>query len=64
MAKNNDSHIFEKSLFRDTFTNKVMDEYANNQQAFEKLLNSDKTYFEIVYSTLAKELYNNLRGIQ
>ncbi|HHF7032421.1 type I restriction endonuclease subunit R [Streptococcus mutans] len=63
MAKNNDVNIFEKSLFRDTFTNKIIDEYASNQQAFEKLLNSDKAYFEIVYSTLAKELYNSLKSM-
>ncbi|WP_214779901.1 DEAD/DEAH box helicase family protein [Exiguobacterium sp. s22] len=61
MAKNNSSEMFENNLFKDIFQDKVMEEYAQNQNAFEKLVGSDENYYNVVYSLLAKDLYKWFR---
>ncbi|MBP1040984.1 type I restriction endonuclease subunit R [Vagococcus sp. BWB3-3] len=62
MAKNNDAQMFEKTLFKDIFEAKVMDEYQRGQQAYEKLFSKDDSYFKLVYTLIAKDLYKTLRG--
>lgn len=62
MAKNNSSEMFKNNLFKDVFQDKVMDEYAQNQTAFEKLVGADESYYNVVYSLLAKDLYKWFRS--
>lgn len=62
MAKTNDAEMFEKSLFPEFFQDKIMDEYTNNQQAYEKLVSSDDKYYKFVYTLVAKDLYKTLRS--
>lgn len=63
MAKNNDAQIFEKSLFPEVFQEKLMDEYTNNEKAYEKLMGADDKYYKLVYTLLAKDIYKQLRGV-
>ena len=44
MAKTNTQEMFVENLFKDVFQNKVMAEYDQNQQAFEKLVGADDAY--------------------
>ncbi|MEK4151889.1 type I restriction endonuclease subunit R [Carnobacterium sp. FSL E2-0243] len=62
MAKNNDAQMFEKTLFKDIFEAKVMNEYQKGQQAYEKLFSKDDSYFKLVYTLIAKDLYKMLRN--
>lgn len=62
MAKNNSSKMFEKNLFKDIFQDKVMEEYTQNQTAFEKLVGSNEKYYNVVYSLIAKDLYKWFRS--
>lgn len=62
MAKNNNQEMFENSLFKDVFANRVMDEYTRNTEAYEKLLAADDTFFNTVYSLIAKDVYKTLRS--
>lgn len=62
MAKTNDAEMFEKSLFPEFFQDKIMDEYTNNQQSYEKLFGSDDKYYKFVYTLVAKYLYKTLRS--
>ena len=61
MAKNNSQEMFVDNLFKDVFQDKVMAEYDQNQQAFEKLVGSDDAYYKLVYTLLAKDLYKSFR---
>lgn len=63
MAKNNDAQIFEKSLFPEVFQEKLMDEYINNEKAYEKLMGADDKYYKLVYTLLAKDINKQLRGV-
>ncbi|WP_096081841.1 type I restriction endonuclease subunit R [Enterococcus mundtii] len=63
MAKNNDAQIFEKSLFPEMFQEKLMDEYTNNEKAYEKLMGADDKYYKLVYTLLAKDIYKQLRSV-
>jgi type I restriction enzyme, R subunit len=62
MAKNNSSEMFENNLFKNIFQDKVIEEYAQNQTAFEKLVGSDENYYNVVYSLVAKDLYKWFRA--
>lgn len=62
MAKNNSAAMFEDSLFKDVFLDRVMDEYSMNDEAFQKLIGADVTYFNTVYTLIAKELYKTFRS--
>lgn len=62
MAKNNSQEMFVDSLFKDVFQDKVMAEYDQNQQAFEKLVGADDAYYKLVYTLLAKDLYKSFRS--
>lgn len=44
MAKTNTQEMFVENLFKDVFQDKVMAEYDQNQQAFEKLVGADDAY--------------------
>lgn len=63
MAKNNDAQMFEKTLFKDIFQNRIMEKYMSDQSAYEKLFSKeDDKYFNMVYTLVAKNLYKVLRG--
>lgn len=63
MAKNNDAQMFEKTLFKDVFQNRIMEKYMSNQSAYEKLFSKeDDKYFNLVYTLIAKNLYKVLRA--
>ncbi|MET1171696.1 type I restriction endonuclease subunit R [Paenibacillus amylolyticus] len=62
MAKNNSSEMFEKNLFKSIFQDKVLEKYAQNQNAFGKLVGSDENYYNTVYSLVAKDLYKWFRA--
>lgn len=62
MAKNNSAEMFEQNLFKDIFQDKVMEEYAQNQASFGKLVGADENYYNIVYSLLARDLYKWFRS--
>ncbi|GED49779.1 restriction endonuclease subunit R [Carnobacterium maltaromaticum] len=65
MAKNNDAQMFEKTLFKDVFENRIMEKYRSNQSAYEKLFSKeDDKYFNLVYTLVAKSLYKVLRGTE
>ena len=62
MAKTNSQEMFVENLFKDVFQDKVMAEYDQNQQAFEKLVGADDAYYKLVYTLLAKDLYKSYRS--
>lgn len=62
MAKTNSQEMFVDNLFKDVFQDKVMAEYDQNQQAFEKLVGADDAYYKLVYTLLAKDLYKSYRS--
>ena len=63
MAKNNDAQMFEKTLFKDIFEEKIMEKYMSDQHAYEKLFSKeDDKYFNLVYTLVAKNLYKVLRA--
>lgn len=62
MAKTNTQEMFVENLFKDVFQDKVMAEYDQNQQAFEKLVGADDAYYKLVYTLLAKDLYKSYRS--
>ena len=62
MAKTNTQEMFVENLFKDVFQDKVMAEYDQNQQAFEKLVGADDAYYKLVYTLLAKDLYKSFRS--
>ncbi|WNF89780.1 type I restriction endonuclease subunit R [Vagococcus fluvialis] len=63
MAKNNDAQMFEKTLFKDIFQDRIMEKYMSDQSAYEKLFSKDDDqYFNLVYTLVAKNLYKVLRG--
>ncbi|MEG0733231.1 MAG: type I restriction endonuclease [Vagococcus sp.] len=63
MAKNNDAQMFEKTLFKDVFQDRIMEKYLSDQSAYEKLFSKeDDKYFNLVYTLIAKNLYKMLRG--
>lgn len=62
MAKTNSQEMFVDNLFKDVFQDKVMAEYNQNQQAFEKLVGADDAYYKLVYTLLAKDLYKSYRS--
>lgn len=62
MAKNNSQEMFVDNLFKDVFQDKVMAEYDQNQQEFEKLVGADDAYYKLVYTLLAKDLYKSYRS--
>ncbi|RGI29679.1 type I restriction endonuclease subunit R [Melissococcus sp. OM08-11BH] len=62
MAKNNDAQMFEKTLFKNIFEEKIMEKYKSDQHAYEKLLSKEDKYFNLVYTLVAKNLYKVLRA--
>lgn len=62
MAKNNSQEMFENSLFKDVFLDRVMDEYTKNSEAYQRLIGSDDSYFKTVYAFIAADVYKTLRS--
>ncbi|MEK5136377.1 type I restriction endonuclease [Priestia sp. FSL W8-0001] len=62
MAKNNSQEMFENSLFKDVFLDRVMDEYTKNTEAYQRLIGSDDSYFKTVYAFIAADVYKTLRS--
>ncbi|WP_156857930.1 type I restriction endonuclease subunit R [Oceanobacillus sp. AG] len=62
MAKNNSREMFENSLFKDVFLDRVMDEYTKNSEAFQRLIGADDSYFKTVYAFIAADVYKTLRS--
>lgn len=60
-AKKNDSEIFEKSIFPDIFKKMAQDCYSESTTSYSKLF-EDKTFYQSVMETIAKEAYKELRS--
>ncbi|QOR65779.1 type I restriction endonuclease subunit R [Cytobacillus suaedae] len=60
-ARNNDSQIFEQSIFPDFFHRSAMDNYEKSVNSFEKLFH-DSVFYRSVMETVAKEVYRDLRN--
>lgn len=60
-AKKNDSEVFEKSIFPDTFKKVAQDCYMESMESFTKLF-EDKHFYVTVMEELAKEVYKDLRS--
>ncbi|MDE5414573.1 hypothetical protein [Alkalihalobacterium chitinilyticum] len=50
MAKNNSQEIFENSLFKDVFLDRVIDKYTKDATAYQRLIGADDSYFKTVYA--------------
>nr|WP_144925681.1 type I restriction endonuclease [Paenibacillus bovis] len=62
MAKNNSQEMFENSLFKDVFLDRVMDEYTKDTEAYQRLIGTDDSYFKTVYAFIAADVYKTLRS--
>ena len=62
MARNNSEEMFEKNLFKEPFQDTLLEQYTKGEQAYGKIFNADKTYFETVYSIIARDYYKWLRS--
>lgn len=60
-AKRNDEVIFGQSIFPDTFKRAAQDCYVEQMDAFSKLF-EDKAFYNLVMTTMAKEMYKDLRN--
>jgi len=60
-AKNNDSKIFEQSIFPDFFHKSALDNYEKSMNSFEKLFH-DSTFYQAVMEAVAKVAYKDLRS--
>lgn len=62
MAKNNSAQMFEHNLFKEQFQDFVLEQYTENQSAYGKLFDADQSYYNTIYSLIAKDLYKWLRS--
>lgn len=62
MARNNSEEMFENNLFKEQFQDFILEQYTENQSAYGKLFDADQSYFNTVYSFIAKDLYKWLRS--
>lgn len=62
MARNNSVEMFEHNLFKGQFQDFVLDQYTENQSAYGKLFAADQSYYNTVYSLIAKDFYKWLRS--
>lgn len=62
MAKNNSQEMFENSLFKDLFLDRLMDEYTKNTDAYQRLIEADDSYFKTVYAFIVTDVYKTLRS--
>ncbi|PFK43193.1 restriction endonuclease subunit R [Bacillus cereus] len=60
-AKNNDSGVFEQSIFPEIFKKVAQECYAQQMEAFTKLF-EDKNFYNSVMEELAREAYKDLRA--
>lgn len=59
-AKNNDSEVFEKTIFPKVFDKVAQECYMEQMKAFSKLF-EDKVFYTSVMKSIAKEAYKDLR---
>src|SRR5699024_6618777 len=62
MAKNNSEEMFVNNLFKDQFQDTLLEQYNQGEQAYGKMFDADQSYFNTVYSLLAKDIYKWLRS--
>jgi len=62
MARNNSVEMFENNLFKEQFQDFILEQYTENQSAYGKLFDADQSYYNAVYSFIAKDLYKWLRS--
>lgn len=62
MARNNSVEMFENNLFKEQFQDFILEQYTENQSAYEKLFDADQSYYNTVYSFIAKDFYKWLRS--
>lgn len=62
MARNNSEEMFVNNLFKDQFQDTLLEQYTQGEQAYGKMFDADQSYFNTVYSLLAKDLYKWLRS--
>ncbi|HLR42988.1 MAG TPA: DEAD/DEAH box helicase family protein [Pseudogracilibacillus sp.] len=62
MARNNSEEMFVNNLFKDQFQDTLLEQYSQGEQAYGKMFDADQTYFNTVYSLLAKDIYRWLRS--
>lgn len=60
-AKNNDEEVFNQSIFPEIFKEVAQDCYMEQMKAFSKLF-EDKTFYQSVMESIAKEAYKDLRN--
>lgn len=60
-AKNNDSQIFEQSIFLDFFHKNTLDNYEKSMKSLEKLFH-DSDFYQAVMEVVAKVAYKDLRS--
>ena len=62
MARNNSEEMFVNNLFKDQFQDTLLEQYTQGEAAYGKMFDADQSYFNTVYSLLAKDLYKWLRA--
>ena len=62
MARNNSEEKFVNNLFKDQFQDTLLEQYTQGEQAYGKMFDADQSYFNTVYSLLAKDIYKWLRS--
>lgn len=60
-AKNNDSEVFEQSIFPDIFKKIAQECYMEQSKAFQKLF-EDKKFYNFVMEEIARQSYKDLRS--
>lgn len=60
LAKNNDEEMFEKSLFPHVFEKVSQELYIEQMDSYSKLF-EDKSYYNAIMESVAKEIYKELR---
>src|SRR5699024_1600583 len=62
MARNNSEEKFVNNLFKDQFQDTLLEQYTQGEQAYGKMFDAEQSYFNTVYSLLAKDIYKWLRS--
>lgn len=60
-AKKNDEEVFNRSIFLEIFKKVAQECYVERMKAFFKLF-EDKSFYETVQESIAKEAYKDLRN--
>src|SRR5699024_11266124 len=62
MARDNSEEMLENNLLKDQFQDTLLEQYTQGEKAYGKMFDADQSYFNTVYSLLAKDLYKWLRS--